>query len=351
MNRLQSLPLTKRVQLGLLVGALTMGIVLPFVVDTFILRLLTLALVSGLFAMSVDLMAGYGGLVTLGQAGVLASAMYGVGYVASKTDGGVGTQILVGFVAGMSAATIFGLMAMRSTGVYFIMITIAQGMIVWGLASLLVDVTGAENGLLGIRRPGAVETDIRYYFLAFVVVSICSLALFVIVRSPFGYALKGLRGSETRVRMLGHNSAFVKFYMFVISGFFATVAGILLVYLNEFVSPSDAILGASALPVLMSILGGIGTLVGPLIGAFVIVFLRNWVSIHVDRWPTLMGLIFILVVLFAREGLVGLVRTQWYRRLGRLEGGGSDGDGAVVAVPEETPSEEVLSTMQPVESG
>lgn len=315
MNRLRSLSLTSKVQLGLLAAVITTGVVLPHVVDTFILRLLTLALVSALFAMSVDLMAGYAGLVTLGHAGVLGSAMYGVGYVASKTDGGVGLQILVGFIAGMSAATIFGLMAMRSTGVYFIMITIAQGMIIWGLASLLVDITGAENGLLGIRRPVTVESDIRYYYVVFGVVLICSLALLVVVRSPFGYALKGLRGSETRVRMLGHNSAFLKFYMFVVSGFFATIAGILLVYLNEFVSPSDVILGASALPVLMSILGGIGTLVGPVIGAFVIVFLRNWVSIHLDRWPTFMGLIFILVVLFAREGLAGAVKSWWYRRI------------------------------------
>ena len=319
MNWIESLTLTKKVQIGLLAVVLPIAVLLPFVVDNFILRLLTLALVSALFAMSVDVMAGYAGLVTLGHAGVLSSAMYGVGYVASKTEGGVPLQILVGFVAGMTAAAIFGLMAMRSSGVYFIMITIAQGMIVWGLASLLVDITGAENGLLGIRRPVSVETDFRYYYVVLAVVVVCSALLFVVVRSPFGYALKGLRGSETRVRMLGHNSAFLKFYMFVVSGFFATIAGILLVYLNEFVSPSDAILGASALPVLMTILGGIGTLVGPFIGAFVIVFLRNWVSIKVDRWPTLMGLIFILVVLFAREGLVGAVKKWWNHRLERMD--------------------------------
>lgn len=161
----------------------------------------------------------------------------------------------------------------------------------------------------------SIETGFRYYYVTLAVVLICSLALLVVVRSPFGHSLKGLRGSETRIRMLGHNSALLKFYMFVVSGFFATVAGILLVYLNEFVNPTDVILGASALPVLMAILGGIGTLVGPFIGAFVIVFLRNWVSLRVDRWQTLMGLTFILVVLFAREGLVGAVSSWWYRRI------------------------------------
>lgn len=328
MRRLRTLSLTRKVQLGLLAAALLAAVLLPHIVDTFILRLLTLALVSALFAMSIDLMAGYAGLVTLGHAGVLGSAMYGVGYVASKTDGGIALQILVGFVVGMLMSAIFGLMAMRSTGVYFIMITIAQGMIIWGLASLLVNITGAENGLLGIRRPELFDSPFRFYHLALVVMLFCSVLLVIIVRSPFGYALKGLRESETRVRMLGHNSAFLKFYMFLVSGFFATIAGILLVYLNEFVSPSDVILGASAIPVLMAILGGIGTLIGPVIGAFVIVFLRNWVSLEVDRWPTLMGLIFILVVLFAREGLVGAVSSWWYKR---IDTGGPTGVATVAA--------------------
>lgn len=315
MNWFRRLPLTPKVQLVLLLVAVVTGVAMPYLVGSFILRLVTLALVMALFAMSIDLMAGYAGLVTIGQAGILGSAMYGVGYVASKTEGGIGIQIAVGFTAGMIAAVIFGLMAMRSSGVYFILITIAQGMIIWGLASLLVSITGAENGLPGIRRPVSIETGFRYYYATLLVVLICSFALFIVVRSPFGYALKGMRESETRVRMLGHNSAFLKFYMFLISGFFATIAGLLLVYLNEFVNPSDVILGASALPVLMAILGGIGTLVGPFIGAFVIVFLRNWVSLAVDRWQTLMGLTFILVVLFARDGLVGAVSAWWHKRI------------------------------------
>jgi len=345
MNRLHSLSLTNKVKLVLLLGAIIVGLAIPGLVDKFILGLLTLSLVLAIFAMSVDLMAGYAGLVTLGQAGIVGMAMYGTGYVASRTDGGVGLQILVGFSAGMIAAAIFGLMAMRSTGVYFIMITIAQGMIIWGLASRLATITGAENGLLGIRRPLAVASDLSYYYLALAVLLICSLALFIVVRSPLGYALKGLRGSEARVRMLGHNSAFLKFYLFLISGFFGTVAGILLVYLNEFVSPSDVILGASAIPVLMAILGGIGTLVGPVIGAFVIVFLRNWVSIEIERWPTLMGTIFILVVLFARDGLVGAISSWWYRRIGKR------GTGAATVPQESDHREEVLSTRQPLESG
>jgi len=294
--------------LGFLIGA-------PYIVNAFIVGLLGLALVNGLFAMSVDLMAGYAGLVTLGHAGVLASAMYGAGYVADKADGPFWLQLLVGLAAGLGMSAIFGLMAMRSSGVYFIMVTIAQGMIIWGLSIRLNGITGAENGLLGIRRPEAIGPNWIYYYLVLAVVVVCSILLFVIVRSPFGLSLRGLRESEVRVRMLGHNSALLKFYLFMVSGFFATISGLLLVYLNEFVNPSDAILASSAIPVLMAILGGLGTMVGPMIGAFIVTFIQNFVSLYVERWPILMGALFVFVMLFAREGIVGTFSKWWYRRI------------------------------------
>lgn len=315
------LDLTARTKLALLVGGLVFGIVAPYILDQFIVGLLALALITGLFAMSIDLMAGYAGLVTLGHAGVLAAAMYGSGYMASKTDAGFATQILVGYAVGMLASAIFGAMAMRSSGVYFIMVTIAQGMIVWGLSIRMTKVTGAENGLLGIDRPELLVPYYTYYWFILAIVAICALALYIIVKSPFGLALKGLRESETRMKMLGHNTAFLKFYMFMISGFFASTAGILRLFLNEFVSPSDVVLRASAIPVLMSILGGIGTLVGPMVGSFVITFIENYLSLSVDRWPTLMGLIFIFVVLFARQGIVGSISTWWYKRVAHSDDG------------------------------
>ncbi|MGI9597239.1 MAG: branched-chain amino acid ABC transporter permease, partial [Acidimicrobiales bacterium] len=287
----------------------------PYITNAFIVGLLGLALVNGLFAMSVDLMAGYAGLVTLGHAGILASSMYGAGYVADKADGPFWLQILVGLAAGLGMSAVFGIMAMRSSGVYFIMITIAQGMIIWGLSIRLNGITGAENGLLGIRRPEAIDPQWIYYYIVLAVVLVCAGLLFVVVRSPFGLSLKGLRESEVRIRMLGHNSALLKFYMFMISGFFATVAGLLLVYLNEFVNPTDAILASSAIPVLMTILGGLGTMIGAMIGSFIITFIQNYISLYVERWPILMGTLFVLVMLFARDGIVGTITRWWYARI------------------------------------
>jgi branched-chain amino acid transport system permease protein len=314
-NRLSRISVTDRVKLGLLVVAVVVGFFAPYVTSSFIVGLFSLALISGLFAMSIDLLAGYGGLVTLGQAGITAAAAYGVGYMASRAGAGYTAQLLVGFGAGILVSVIFGVMAMRSSGVYFIMVTLAQGMIVWGLSIRLNRVTGAENGLTGIPRPELIDPYWAYYWFVLAVTLVCSLGMWVAVHSPFGSAVRGIRESETRMRMLGYNVELQKLYVFVVAGFYATVSGVLLVYLNEFVSPAVAQLNTSAIGVLQAILGGIGTLVGPMIGAFIIVFIENLVSQYIERWPTLMGLIFIVVVLFARNGLVGALSSWWHRRL------------------------------------
>ncbi len=313
--RLPDLSITSWVKIGLGAVALVLAIAAPYMFSSFIIGLFSLALIAGLFSQSIDLLAGYSGLVTLGHAGVSATAAYGVGYMASKAGAGYPAQLLVGFGVGMLASLIFGLMAMRSDGVYFIMVTLAQGMIVWGLSIRLFNITGAENGLTGIARPPAIDAYWKYYYFTLTVVVVCWMALGVVVKSPFGISLKGLRESETRMRMLGYNTTAQKLYVFMVSGFFATVSGILVVYLNEFISPSAVLLAASAIGVLEAILGGVGTLVGPMIGAFVIVFVQNVVSIYVDRWPTLMGLIFVVVVLFARRGIVGAVSDLWWNRI------------------------------------
>lgn len=322
MRWLRHMTLTGRVKLGLLVIAIGVGIAVPYMFGRFFVGLASLALILGLFSMSIDLLGGYTGLVTLGQAGISAAAGYGVGYMASRVGAGYFSQIMVGLAAGLLVAAIFGLMAMRSDGVYFIMITLAQGMIVWGLSIRLNRITGAENGLTGIPRPPAFDIYWQYYWFVLAVVLVCSLLLYIAVHSPFGSAVRGIRESESRMRMLGYNTSLQKFYVFMVAGFFATISGILLVYLTGFISPSSAHLAASAIGVLQAILGGLGTLVGPMIGAFILVFIENVVSQYLERWPTLMGLTFIVVILFAQRGIVGAISKGWYAWLRRRKGGG-----------------------------
>lgn len=324
--------LTGRVKLALVVVALVVGGALPYLLSPFLVGMLTLALIMGLFAMSIDLLAGYGGLVSLGHAGILASAGYAVAYVAVRQGGGYAAQIVVGLIVGVVVAAAFAAMAMRTRGIYFIMITTAQGMIVWGLALRLSSVTGAENGLRGILRPPLVGAYWKYYYLCAALVAISAGMLWVVTRSPFGLALRGLGESEERLRAVGFNVALHKFYAFTLSGFFSTLAGILFVYRDQFISPASSEFLASANGILMAILGGLGTLVGPLIGAGIIVMVENVLSSYITRWPTMLGILFIVTILFARQGLVGLIAQQWNRRFRRP----SSGPRTVLIDPQET---------------
>jgi branched-chain amino acid transport system permease protein len=297
-------------QAGGVAAALAVAFAAPLFLRPYLVGLLSVTLIFALLAMSINLLAGWVGLISVGHAGIMASAGYGVAYIA-RQGGSHALQIAVGFGIGLLASLIFGVMAMRTREVYFLMITLAQGMIVWGLTYRMAGVTGGENGLRGILRPPAVAPYWNYYYLCVVVFLACFALIWLITRSPLGLTLQGLRDSESRARALGYNPALYKCYAFVISGFFATVAGVLHVYYDQFISPSVAEFLRSGIGVLMVILGGVGTLIGPLVGAAIITWMENVVSGVIGRWPTVMGVMFIVVVLFARDGLVGGAHRLW----------------------------------------
>ncbi|MGH2702992.1 MAG: branched-chain amino acid ABC transporter permease, partial [Actinomycetota bacterium] len=218
----------------------------------------------------------------------------------------------------IAVSVVFGLIAVRASGVFFLMITLAEGMIVWGIAQRWTTVTGGDNGLTGITRPSFALEYWTFYYLTLVVVAVCTLLIALIVHSPFGLSLKGIRESEDRMGPLGYNVMLHKLVAFTVAGAFAGVAGLLLAMYNSFYSPIAVHIKASADGLLMSILGGIGTLSGAFVGSMIYVVITNYVSGFLDRWPTLLGLIFVLTILFARDGLVGAwQRLAWARVLRR----------------------------------
>lgn len=304
--------LTTKAQLALAAVALGVGIALPYTAGPYMVSIVTLAMVLGLFALSINLLAGFGGLVSLGHAGLLGAAAYGVGYMAARTGAGHLEQILVGLIVGLVVTAVFAVMAMRTSEVYFLMVTLALGQIIWGIAYRSTEL-GSENGLRGILRPEAVAPYWIYYYLCFGVLVAALALMWVIRRSPFGLSLRGLAESETRLRVLGYNTTLTKFYAFMLSGLFATIAGILYVYYQQFVSPAVPQFLTSGRGVLMVIVGGVGTLLGPVVGAFIVVFIENIVSAYVDRWLSVLGLVFILTIMFARKGLVGGLASGWTR--------------------------------------
>jgi branched-chain amino acid transport system permease protein len=310
--------LTSRLKVGGVAAALMIGLALPYIAGVYMVSLVTLAMIFALFAMGINLLAGYGGLVSLGHGGILGAAAYGVGYMAVREGAGHPEQILVGFGVALAATALFAVIAMRTSKVYFLMVTLALGMIVWGIV-YRSSALGSENGLRGIVRPEAIAPYWIYYYVCLGVLALCALLVWVISRSPFGLSLRGLKESEVRLRMLGYNTTLTKFYGFMLSGVLAAVAGILYVYYQQFVSPAVPQFLTSGRGVLMVIIGGVGTLVGPIVGAFIIIFIENIVSAYIDRWLTVLGLVFVLTIMFAPQGVVGGLARLWQRVFGEME--------------------------------
>jgi branched-chain amino acid transport system permease protein len=185
---------------------------------------------------------------------------------------------------------------------------------VWGICLRWTQVTGGENGIRGDVRPAWLATNRAFYWAVLAVTAIVSYAMWRFVRSPFGLTLRGIRDSESRMRSLGYNVSVHLFIGFTVSGFFAGVAGALYAMFNNFVSPSSVALAQSVEGVLMMIVGGVGTLFGGFVGAAAIIALENVVSAYTERWQTVLGITFILIMIFAPEGIIGKLRAIRMRR-------------------------------------
>ena len=277
------------------------------------LTLLTQAAIVAVLAMSLDVLLGYTGLPSLGHAAYFGVAAYAVGILATDYQRGFVVCLVVGLVLATLTAAVFGLLAIRATGTYFLMITLALGMVVWGLAFRWVSMTKGDNGIAGVPRPDvglpwSLGAPLPFFYFVLAAALLAWALLGLLVRSPFGMTLMGIRESESRMRALGYNVWLHKYLAFVISGTFAGFAGVFWAYYNGFVSPVDVQLVTSVETLLMVALGGPGTLAGPALGAALIVFLKNFVSVYTKRWLLILGAVYIGVILFAPRGVLGAFR-------------------------------------------
>ena len=301
-------------------GALVL-LLLPYFLPSYFLGLATKMLIFALFAMSLDLLLGYTGLASLGHAAYFGVAAYTVGLLALKADASLWLALPAGLLAAGVTAAFFGLLALRARGSYFLMITLALAQVLWAIAFSWRSMTGGDDGLPNIPRPELplpwpLADSTPFYYFVLLVAGAAAVLLARIVRSPFGYALRGIRESESRMLALGYNVWRYKYLAFVLAGLFAGLAGCLYAYYNRFVSPEYIHVVRSAEVLLMVILGGAGTLVGPAIGAGVIVLLENVISAHTQRWLMVLGAVYVVVTLFAPRGLMGLVQDYKQRRSG-----------------------------------
>jgi branched-chain amino acid transport system permease protein len=299
-----------------LIGVLVVGTLAALgpVMPAYPLTLVTQALIFGILAMSLDVLLGYTGLPSLGQAAYFGVAAYAVALLATERQVGLLGCAAAGIALAAVTAAVFGFVAIRARGTYFLMITLALGMVVWGLAFRWVSLTKGDNGVSGVPRPElgwlSLSAPLPFFYFSLLVAAASWTVLGLVVMSPFGLGLKGIRGSESRMEALGYNVWLHKYVAFVLAGTFAGVAGVLWAYYNGFVGPTDVQLVTSVEALLMTALGGPGTLIGPAIGAGIIVFLKNFVSVYTKRWLLILGAVYIGVILFAPHGVVGALRGR-----------------------------------------
>ena len=299
-------------RLGPLLGALAAAAflaALPWVLgNSFYVNLASQVLIYALLATSLNILAGHAGLTSLGHAAYPGIAAYCCAWLTLEAGMGALPAALCAVALGTIAAAGFGVLALRASGLGFLMITLALGQIVWGMAYRWVGLTGGDNGLRLAARPVVLGLDlsapVAFFYLAAVVFGVGLFAAWRLARSPFGACLRGARDQPRRMTMLGHDVWRLRWAAFVIAGFWGSVAGLLYLYYHQFVSPQALALQQSAEMLLMVILGGAGTLTGPVVGAVVITLVKNLASSYVERWYALLGLIFIVSVVFMPRGIV-----------------------------------------------
>lgn len=284
----------------------------PLGAGTYPVKLLQEILIWGIFAMSLDLLMGHSGMVSFGH-----SAFFGVGgYVAAlalKESPGLVSALLLPAAAAALAALVIGYFSIRVSGVYFIMLTLAFSQMFYAVAFQAAWL-GAEDGIVGVPRPAVPGVDLgrqmAFHLYLVALVGLAALALFRIVRSPFGRVLRGIHENEARMEAVGYPVARYKLIAFVIAGTIAGIAGSLYTQFVGSITPDAFLWTTSGEALLMVIIGGTGTLGGAVLGSAAFILLQSTVSTYTERWMLILGLTFIVFVLFAPGGIVGALRGR-----------------------------------------
>jgi branched-chain amino acid transport system permease protein len=290
--------------------------------NSFIILLATRVLAFSILVMSLDILLGFTGLASMGQAAYLGVGGYLTAILAAKYQFGLGWDfwlvVLFGILLGAALAAVFGLLAIRASGVYFLMITLALGQCVWGLAYRWNSLTGGDNGINLRQRPKFgidLSNELTFFFLVFGFFVVSLLLMYTLVRSPFGRSLAGIRERELRMKILGYNTWLHKYLAFIIAGGFGGLSGVLWAHTAGIVSPENVVLTTSVDALLMAVLGGAGTLVGGVIGATIVFGLREYLSTLVPWWQYVLGGVYVLTILYLPTGLMGIPERFRQRKM------------------------------------
>jgi branched-chain amino acid transport system permease protein len=296
-------------------------VLLPSFAGEFYINLASQILIAAIFALSLNLLVGFGGMTSLGHASFLGVAAYISALLTSRYGWGHGAAAVMSILGTTLVAAFFGVIALRATGLGFLMITLALSQVLWGLAYRMSDVTNGDNGLAGLTRPMpfgiSIDGVAAFYWFALGVAALAYLTMAIFVSSSFGSSLKGVRDQPRRMAALGFNPWMIRWIAFIYAGFWAGISGLLYVYYNKYIHPSSLSITSSAEALLGVIAGGSGTLGGPVVGATLVLLLKNYASAYVERWNMLLGLVFLFIVLVMPTGIVPGVN----KLVARLRGG------------------------------
>ncbi|WP_237478329.1 branched-chain amino acid ABC transporter permease [Lichenibacterium dinghuense] len=319
---------------ALLLGTAALATLPLWLADSYYVNIATQILFYAVFALALNVLVGYAGLTSLGHAALFGVSGYTAGLLLASGQGQL-ASVLAALVVTVLMSALFAVLSLRATGIGFLMITLALGQILWGLTYRWASLTNGDNGVTVADRPSPLGLSLAdpsaFYWLTLLAFLVCAASMVLFVRSPFGASLRGTRDQPRRMSALGFDVWTIRFLAFTLSGFWSAVAGLLFVYYNQFISPQVMSLQSSAEVLLMVISGGTATLAGPVVGAALVVIMKNVVSAYVERWNMVLGIVFVLIISFMPEGLVPgtarLVRSA-YRGLcgpGKAEVPASEG--------------------------
>jgi branched-chain amino acid transport system permease protein len=297
--------------------------------------LATEILIYALAAVAFDLCLGYSGVIMLCQASFFGTGVYATGLTLIHLSHNIFVALACGILVPTLLAVIFGLMATRRAHAYMVLLTLAFSEMIYFIAYEWKDLTGGDDGLRGIVRPNLeipgmlslnLQPSLHYYYFVFVVFLLSFIVLKRITVSPFGKVIQGIRENESRAQSIGYNTRLYKVAVFALGGMFMGLAGSLYAMFIAFAHIHYVAFNTSIMILLMTVMGGIGTLFGPILGAFVMVIASDTASAYWQRWPVILGVVCILIVLFARGGMWSMaqrIATQMRNRFpgrGRLYG-------------------------------
>jgi branched-chain amino acid transport system permease protein len=286
------------------------GLAAPHVISEFYLLILGEALIMSLFALSFNLLFGHMGQLPFGQAAFYGLGGYGIAMLMTKFQINFWLSFLAGIGLAALAGLIIGIFCVRLRGIYFSILTLAFGQLIFVIIYKWHDFTGGDDGIQGVFPPEFLKTPVSYYYFVLLVFCIAAFILWRITNSPFGYILKAMRENSERTEFLGIPIARYQLTAFVISAAFAGLAGALWAPFYRSVAPSTLMWIKSGEPVMATILGGAGLFFGPVLGTFIITFFHAYILGFTHFWPIIMGTLILFVIFFLPGGILGFIKEK-----------------------------------------